>query len=413
LIVQSPTPQQREQEQFRQFVTRQLTSLQSRLEDAEKQRNDLNQRMAGETSARGVQDIQGQLTALEQKITTWQANYASLSGSLQGGRVNYLSVVEPATDAAPVRSSILFLPLSVLIATVASFALTVAAALLLEYVDSTIRSDEDANRVLGLPVIGTVARFGRVRTPADRLVLLRQPETSVSEAYRILRTNLQFCGVSTPMTRLMVASAVPGEGKTTTICNLAIAMAQAGKRVILCDTELRRPSISRVLGISSEIGLTSLLLDPELPIESALVDGPVPGLRILPSGPLPPNPGELLGSEAMKERVEQLETLADWIVFDSPAALGVADPAILATLAHGILLVVAAGRTRSDLVKQAKARLEQAGSPIIGVVLNMAAPRRHRAFDYYRRSKKEARAARGEPGRGRQPLVSGSSGPTG
>jgi capsular exopolysaccharide synthesis family protein len=400
LIVQSPTPQQREQEQHRQFVARQLASLQSRLEEADRQRSQLDQRLSVETSARGVQDIQGQLVALEQKIASWQANYASLSGSLQGGRVNYLSVVEPATDAAPVRSPIPFMPLTVLVATVASFALSVAAALLLEYLDNTIRTDEDANRVLGLPVIGSVARFGRVKAAADQLVLLRQPNSAVSEAYRILRTNLQFYGVSTPMTRLMVTSAVPGEGKTTTACNLAIAMAQAGKRVILCDADLRRPSVGRVLGIGSETGLTSLLLDRALPVDQALIDGPVPGLRVLLGGPLPPNPGELLGSVAMQERAAQLEPLADLIVFDSPAMLGVADSTILASHADGILLVVAAGKTRSDLVRRAKASLEQVSSPIIGVILNMVAPRRHRAYDYYRSSTTEVRRQPNRPGPG-------------
>jgi non-specific protein-tyrosine kinase len=411
LIVQSPTPQQREQEQHRQFVARQLASLQVQLEDADRQRSALSQRLVGETSARGVQDIQGQLQVIDQKIANWQANYVSLSGSLQGGRVNYLSVVDPASYAAPVRSPIPLLPLNVLIATVASLALSVGAALLLEYLDNTFRSDDEATSVLDLPVLGTISRFGRVKAPADHLVLLCQPNSSVSEAYRILRTNLQFCNVDTTTTRLMVTSAVPGEGKTTTACNLAIAMAQAGKQVILCDTELRRPTIDRVMGVSSEVGLTSLLLNRGLSVEQALIDGPVAGLRILLSGPLPPNPGELLGSEAMKERVEQLGALADLIVFDSPAVLGVADPAILAALADGILLVVAAGKTKREFVKRAQARLEQAGSPIFGVVLNMVAPTRQRAFDYYRRRTTTAHKRLSLPGWGRLPLPSGRRGP--
>lgn len=410
LIIQSPTPQQREQEQHRQFVARQLASLQTQLEDADRQRVLLAQRLAVETSARGVQDIQGQLVAIDQKIASWQANYAGLSGSLQGGRVNYLSVVEPATDAAPVRSPIPLVPLNVLIATIASFALSVAAALLLEYLDNTVRSEDEANSVLGLPVLGTVARFGRVRVPGDQLALLRQPEASVSEAYRMLRTNLQFCGVSAPMTRLMVTSAVPGEGKTTTACNLAVSLAQAGRRVILCDTELRRPAVAGVFNSKAEVGLTSLLVNREMPVEQALIDGPVSGLRILLSGPLPPNPGELLGSEAMRERVTQLEALADVIVFDSPAVLGVADPMILAALANGILLVVAAGKTKRDFVSRAKAHLEQVGSPIFGVVLNMTTPTRQRAFDYYRR--RTARKGLGLPGFGRPPLSSSKTEPS-
>lgn len=422
LIIQSPTPQQREQELHRQFVARQLASLQTRLEDADRQRGQLDQRLAVETSARGIQEIQGQLAALEQKIASWQAAYASLGASLQGGRVNYLSVVEPASDAAPVRSPIPFVPLTVLVATVASFALSVAAAILLEYLDNTIRTDEDANRVLGLPIIGSVTRFRRAKTAPDQLVLLKQPDSQISEAYRMMRTNLQFCGVSTPITRLMVASAVPNEGKSTTASNIAVAMAQAGKRVILCDTELRAPTIGRIFGVSSELGLTSLLLDREMPVERALVDGPVPGLRILPSGPPPPNPGELLGSEAMKERVAQLEAQADLIVFDSPAVLAVADAVVLAPLADGILLVVGAGKTRRDLVTRASARLAQVGSPIVGVVLNMVAPTRHRAYEYYRRvsTERQKQAGRGGPGtpgpatpgpgapkQGRNPFLSG------
>lgn len=410
LIVQSPTPQQREQEQHRQFVARQLASLQAQLEDANRERSELGQRLAVETSARGVQDIQTQIAAIDQKIAGWQATYVSLSGSLQGGRVNFLSVVEPATAAAPVRSPIPLIPLSVLIATVASFALSVGAAFLLESLDNTFRSDEEATSALGLPVLGTVSRFGRVRAPADQLALLRQPDSSASEAYRILQANLQFYGVSTPMTRLMVTSAIPGEGKTTTACNLAIALAQAGKRVILCDTDLRRPTVAGVFGSASEVGLTSLLLNRDLPVEQALIDGPVAGLRMLLSGPVPPNPGELLGSAAMKDRVEQLESLADLIVFDSPSVLGVADSTILATLANGILLVVAAGKTRRDYVIRAKTRLEQVGSPIFGVVLNMAAPTRQRAFDYYRRRTTDGRRRLGLPGWGRMPLSSGRRG---
>jgi capsular exopolysaccharide synthesis family protein len=131
---------------------------------------------------------------------------------------------------------------------------------------------------------------------------------------------------------------------------------------------------------------------------------------LLLSGPLPPNPGELLGSEAMKERVEQLESLADLIVFDSPSVLGVADPTILATLANGILLVVAAGKTKREFVSRAKARLEQVGSPIFGVVLNMVAPTRQRAFDYYRRGTTAARKRLSLPGWGRQRLSSGPRG---
>ena len=384
LILQSPTPQQREQQQNADFVARQLVSLQARLEDASKQQQELDQRLAKETSARSVQDIQNQLVAIEQKIAAWQATYAGLLGSYQGGRVNYLSVVEPAVTAAPIGSPIPLLSITVLVATMAGFCLAAAAALFLEYIDDTLKSSEDTERALGLPVVATVERLRGIRTPPNQLAMLQQPRSAVSESYRLLCTNIQFRAVTAPVTSLMIAGAIPGEGKTTTASNLAVALAQAGQRVILCDGDLRRPSVHRLFDLSPEVGLTSLLLDHNLPLRAALADGPVENLWILPSGPLPPNPGELLGSAEMRERVNQMHEAADLIVFDSPALLGVADAAILATLASGIILVVAGGRTRGELVRRAKETLDQVGRPILGVVLNKMSPRRNRVYDYYR-----------------------------
>jgi capsular exopolysaccharide synthesis family protein len=182
---------------------------------------------------------------------------------------------------------------------------------------------------------------------------------------------------------LLVTSASPEEGKTTTACDLGITIAHAGKRVILADTDLRRPSMHRLFGVSNQVGLTSLLLDGAMPVETALIETPVAGLKLMPSGPLPPNPAELLGSELMKQRLSQLKELADVIIFDSPPVLAVADAAILGSLCSGVILVVDAGRTRSNVVRRAKESLAQVNLRVLGVILNRLTTRHASGYSYY------------------------------
>jgi non-specific protein-tyrosine kinase len=290
-------------------------------------------------------------------------------------------VVEPATvPTTPISPNT---RLNVLLAASIGFILAVGGAFLLEYLDDTIKTGEDVDRVLKLPTLGAITRIQRIEEPADHLVPMHHPRSPITEAYRILRTNVQFSSLSNPSTRLLVTSAGPTEGKTTTACNLGIVMAQAGRRVILADTDLRRPSMHRFFGVPNQVGLTNLLLDESLPVEAALVETPVAGLRVMPSGPLPPNPAELLGSEPMKARLSQMKGLADVIIFDSPPVLAVADASILGALCSGVILVVDAGRTRSDVVRRSKDTLDQVGLKVLGIVLNKFTARHAGGYYYY------------------------------
>jgi capsular exopolysaccharide synthesis family protein len=394
LILQSPTAAEREQAERQEFIRRQLTDLQARISEAEDEIKSLENRLRLENSARAVQDLQNQIAGLQQKITSWRSTYAQLDPT-KSGRTNNLSVVEPAVvSPRPVSPDI---PLNVLIAAAVGLLLALGAVLLIDYLDDTLRNGEDVARLLKLPTLGTVARFRAPRRPRDQLVARGASRTSLAEAYRVLRTNVQCARARSAGTGLLVTSAIPAEGKTTTACNLAIALAQAGLRVILCDADLRRPSVHQLFEIPNGAGLSTLLLDPGLSpawVQAMLVETGVPGLRVLPSGPPPPSPSDLLGSDVMAQRLAVLRELADVVVIDSPAVLAVSDATVLGTLCSEVILVVDAGRSRVSLVRSAQAALDQVGLKILGVVLNKAKEHRPRYHDYYLKEEAEPALAR-------------------
>jgi non-specific protein-tyrosine kinase len=203
----------------------------------------------------------------------------------------------------------------------------------------------------------------------EKLITLADPRSPVAEAYRSLRTNLEFSSLDEPLRTMIVTSAAPEEGKSTVLANLAVVMAQAGKQVILADCDLRRPVLHELFGVSNHTGLTTALLD-EATAELPLRETGVPGLRLLPSGPQPPNPAELLGSRRMEELIETLRNQADIVLFDAPPVIAVADAAILASKVDGVLLVINAGVTRREHAQRAKAALDRVNARLVGTVLN-------------------------------------------
>lgn len=216
-------------------------------------------------------------------------------------------------------------------------------------------------------------------TPAT-LIALRDPRSPAAEAYRTLRTNIQFSSLDKPLRTLLATSSAPDEGKSTTIANLAITMAQSEQRVILVDCDLRRPTLHALFGLPNDSGLTSLILaqeDADLP----LCDVGVPGLSLLTSGPLPPRPADILGSRRMESVIARLRAEADVVLFDTPPVGAVTDAAVLATRVDGVLLVFQAGKTSRERGRQARQILEKVKANIIGVVLNNAAV--ERGYGYY------------------------------
>jgi len=203
----------------------------------------------------------------------------------------------------------------------------------------------------------------------NELITVAEPRSAISEAYRTLRTNLDFASLDQALKTLVITSAGVGEGKSTTLANLAVVSAQAGRRVILVDADLRRPTLHQILGASNEAGLTSMVVDEARLTAPPLQETGIQGLSLLSSGPLPPNPAELLGSRRMAEVIAALAEEADQVFFDTPPIVAVTDAAVLATRVDGVLLVIGAGKTRREYARMAVQRLEQINARLVGTVL--------------------------------------------
>ena len=208
----------------------------------------------------------------------------------------------------------------------------------------------------------------------SKLITLEDPRSPVAEAYRTLRTNIEFSSFEQTLHTLLITSPSPDEGKSTTLANLAVVMAQAEKKTLLVDADLRRPSLHTLFGVNNDKGLTSMFVDADALRHPPLQETGVPNLLLLSSGPLPPNPAELLLSRRMQDVIAALKQQADIILFDAPPVIAVTDATILGTRVDGVLLVLQAGQTKREHARRAKELLDKVKVRVIGVVLSNVSP---------------------------------------
>ncbi len=240
-------------------------------------------------------------------------------------------------------------------------------ALLQEFLDDRINSTDEADRVLRLPNLGQVPV---IEESGLRLIRDTKTFSPITEAYRSLRANINFAAVDNPVRTLAVTSSGPGEGKSTTIANLAVAMALDGKRVIVVDADLRRPSQHKLFNLKPSPGLTDILVGTHTIGDVIRSAEGVERVQVIPAGSVPPNPAELLGSEAMAHFIDAVRSLADVVLFDSPPALAVADATLLSARVDGTLFVLAFGDTRKMAARQALELLSRARGNVLGTVMN-------------------------------------------
>jgi capsular exopolysaccharide synthesis family protein len=250
--------------------------------------------------------------------------------------------------------------------------LGMGVALVAQVLDTKVRTEKDIERVTDTAVLGTVAQ---VRGQNDRrAVMLVRPRSQQAEAYRKIRANLQFVDAAHEVRSLVVTSARAGEGKTTTITNLALAMAETGSRVLVIDADLRRPMVATVCGLEGSAGLTTVLIG-SASVDDVLQDWGDTGVAVLTAGAIPPNPLQLLDSEHMARLLEDLTQRFDVVLLDAPPVLPVADAAVLSRLCSGVIVVAGAGRATRHLLRKALASLESVGANVLGVVLARASKR--------------------------------------
>ncbi len=352
-------------------VNAQLTSVTSQLDRLSQKDNPDQNKISF------LRSQQNQLIAQLAILTQTIGNLTNTSFIEQGGGqiVSTASVPHHPVSPNHIRTGILALVLGL--------ALGTGVAFLRERLDDSIRTRQELERRLGAPVLATVPRISKWKKGEESyLVTLHDPKNPVSESYRTLRTNLQFLASKGDLQSLVVTSATAGDGKSATSANLAIALAQAGRRVVLVSADLRRPRLHRFLDVPNDAGL-SLVLADSIPVWQAVKDPGIANLRVIPSGPVPPNPAELLQSDKMGDFLQQVQEFADFVVIDTPPVLAVADASILGARVDGTLFVVDADTASRAATMQAKDQLENAGARIIGAVFNKFDPSQAGAYPYY------------------------------
>ena len=331
----------------------------------------------------------GQIARLETLLAQYRATYAGLLQSYEEVRIaqaratDSLTVFEPAT--VPRSPALPRTRTNTLLAAVVGAMLAVGAAFLIEYLDDTIKQPDQLERAVGLPTFASILRIPDADN-GQGPVMATEPDSPIAEAYRMLRTNLEFStlGMGPSAITLLVTSAEPQDGKTTTLANLGLALAQGGKRVLLVDTDLRRPALHQPFHLPNERGLTSLLLNPQADPSTVIQATGVDRLQVLAAGPLPSNPAEVLDFPQTAHILGHLRSLADYVILDSPPVLSVADASILAQKVDGVVFIVEAGQTRTDMLRRAVAALRAVNAHLLGAVLNnVAAGPGHPYYHYY------------------------------
>jgi polysaccharide biosynthesis transport protein len=377
IIRQSPAFQQEDQQQD-EFIQNQLRLLESDItltkDEIVKKQDELRELF----SARQISDTQAEIRGLETKLSGLQSTYASLLGNSNRGASNTLSILEPANlPQSPAGSN---KAMMVLISAAIGLTLASGAAYILEYLDDTLKNATEVKKLLNLPVIGHIPEVEKGQN--DSTYLTKNPRSTVAEAFRTLRTNLEFASVDNPLKVILVSSAAEGDGKTSVSSALATIMAQGGKTVLLVDADLRRPSIHRYLGLSNKNGLTDVFRN-SIELHEALQTWNLEKVMVIPGGEPPPNPAELLGSKKMDIILDSLRKVADVVILDGPPFL-VTDAALLASKVDGVLMVVRSGHSRKNEVLYSIEQLEAAGARVVGVALNGVRRSEETVYSRYR-----------------------------
>jgi len=395
LVKSSPTDSQSETQSHSAFVNQQLSDLETQITKTKDEITKKQELLGGLNSARQIAETQSDINVLETKLITLQTNYANLLLNTDRGASNVLTVVESATlptvPIGPNKGPIILLSVAI------AFIIAAGAAYLLEYLDDTLKTPEDITRVLNLPVVGSLSEVKQGQNEAEYIE--ENPRSIIAEAFRSLRTNLEFVAIDQPLNTILITSPGVSEGKTSVATSLAIVMAQGGKKVILLDADMRNPSIHGALKISNSVGLSDLFRSNA---NAKIVTNEwKDGILIITAGKMPPNPTDLLGSKKMDAIILELKQMADVVIIDGPPFI-VIDAAVLSAKVDGVLLVVRHAITRKGAARDTMEQLKRSGAKVLGVAINRI-PRTgesyfgtYRYYDKYHSDDGEALSSKGK-----------------
>ncbi len=353
----------------------------------QRQLDDLSRRIEADSLA--LQNLgdapedEAERNRLETQLNQNRQLYASLLQTFEQVRLAEAESISNVIQADP--ATVPERPISpkvfqdTLLAAVVGGMLAVGSVFLIDALDDTVRTPDDVTRLTGLPVLGVVAEH---ETGIGELITINQPRSPVAEAFRSLRTNIQFASVDKSVRTLLVTSSLPAEGKSTVAANLAVTLAQSGKSVVLLEADLRRPKVHRFLKVPNRLGLSAMFVQPQVYLDGNLQETRVPNLKVLPAGDLPPNPSELLGSERMYAIIRRVKEQADIVVLDTPPVMAVTDAVVLAPRVDGVLMVVKPGHTKLSALRTALEQLKRVGAEVLGVVFNGVQLKSYR-YRYY------------------------------
>ncbi len=396
-----PKPEQRGQlDQQRRATQRSVSELVARVASLQETV------VAAEAKKSQILDKEGTLEQLQDQINLKRSAYQELLTQLEAKKLSVASekgraslVDEALTATATTPSLTKTLVFSLALGIFLGFAL----ALLLEVLDDTIRRPEDLTRDADLRFLGIIPWTGE---EIIELIMVDTPKSPPAEAFRTLRSNINFSTLDDPPKTILVTSAGAAEGKSMMCANLAVAFAQVGNSVLVLDTDLRRPTQHKLFGADPSVGLTNVLVG-ELSVEQAIQDTEVENLRILPSGPLPPNPAEMLDSARMNALLEELADEADLILLDSPPAIMLTDALVLASRVDQTLIVAGAGEVTRDAFDEMVRLIRHARGNILGTILNklkLTASDYYYYYYYYYYYDYAPGEGRRQPGRGEKQL---------
>lgn len=364
LIQQSPAVNQSETGQRQEFIKTQLSSLEFQIQDTQKQIEELQNALTAMNSTSQIAKTEQDIKNLTDKLVSLRGNYATFLANSQEGALNILTVVEPAN--LPTKTSGTSKFVIIALAAVVGLIFAVAAAYGLEYLDRTIKTTSDVERVFNLPVIGYLASISENGNNATYVV--SHPNSLVAENFRLLHSNLEFFQAYNASKTILVTSPTQGNGKTTIAVNLALTVAASDQKVAIVDADLRRPAVHTALKIPQGPGLADII-HSKINVKEVVRSVKGKDIDVVAAGSIPPSVTEVVGSKKIAAILKDLRDDYDTIIVDAPP-LVISDSYNLASKVDGVILVLEPGLTKDDQAKVIKEQLTRAGAKVIGIVFN-------------------------------------------